>query len=211
MKRGIAVMMLLFAAACSGGLRSNAPPAQTYFLRALAPQVPSMVAAKPAAGTLRVARPLPAPGLGSDHIVIVQPDHRMSYYAASQWPEELPRVVEALAVERLRATGDWAAVTGSDSAISSEYFLQIAIRRFEAEYTSESAPPTAQVAFDCAFGRRGDQMLLASFSAQGAAVASANRVGAVVAAFEEAANAALSEVTAHSIAAVRNSQVPSNP
>jgi cholesterol transport system auxiliary component len=210
MKRGIAVVTLLFAAACSGGLRSNAPPAQTYFLRAHAPQPPRAAAAK-AAGTLRVARPLPAPGLGSDHIVIVQPDHRMSYYAASQWPEELPPVVEALAVARLRATGDWAAVTDSDSAISSEYFLQIAIRRFEAEYTSDSAPPTAQVAFDCAFGRRGDQMLLASFSAQGAAVASANRVGAVVAAFEEAANAALNDVTARSIAAVRNSQAPSNP
>ena len=36
----------------------------------------------------------------------------------------------------------------SESAFSSEYFLQITIRRFEAEYTSDAAP-TAQVAFDC--------------------------------------------------------------
>jgi cholesterol transport system auxiliary component len=210
MKRGIAVVMLLFAAACSGGLRSNAPLAQAYYLRAHAPQTPAP--AQPAAGlTLLVTRPLPAPGLRSDHIVIVQPDHRLSYFAASEWAEELPQVVEALAIERLRATGDWAAVSDSDSAISSEYFLQIAIRRFEAEYTSDAAPPTAQVVFDCAFGRHADRMLLASFSAHGTAVASANRVGAVVTAFEEAANAALSEVTARSVAAVRSSQAPSNP
>jgi cholesterol transport system auxiliary component len=209
MMRGIAAVTLLLAAACSGGLRSNAPAAQTYFLRAHAPQMPS--AAQPTAATLRIARPLPAPGLRSDHIVIVQPDHRMSYFAASEWAEELPLVVEALTVERLRASGEWAAVSDSDSALSSEYFLQIAIRRFEAEYSSAAAPPTAQVAFDCTFGRRSDHMLLASFSAQGAAVASANRVGAVVAAFEEAANAALNEVSAHSIAAVRSSQAPSNP
>jgi ABC-type uncharacterized transport system auxiliary subunit len=101
-------------------------------------------------------------------------------------------------------------VIDSESAFSSEYFLQITIRRFEAEYTSDAAP-TAQVAFDCALGRRADRVLLASFTAQGAAVASAKRVGATVAAFEEAANTALSELAADSAAAVKSSQFRSNP
>ena len=209
MRQCIAVLTAFLVAACSGGLRSNAPALHTYILRAHAPA--AAPATQPAGASVQVELPTSAPGLGSEHIVIVQPDHRLSYFAASEWAEELPQVVQALAMERLRASGDWAAVSDSDGAISSEYFLQIAIRRFEAEYTSEAAPPTVQVVFDCALGRHADRVLLASFSAHGTAVASANRVGAVVTAFEEAANAALSEVTARSVAAVRSSQAPSNP
>jgi cholesterol transport system auxiliary component len=208
MRYYVAIVILLLAAACSG-LRSNAPASQTYILRAHAPQAPA--AARPAESSLRVALPIPAPGLYSERIVLVQPDHRMSYFAASQWAAQLPKLVETLAIERLRATGDWAAVIDSESPFASDYFLQISIRRFEAEYTSETAPPTAQVAFDCAIGRRADHVLLASFTAQGAATASANRVGAVVAAFEEAANSALSELTTDSAAAVKSSQSPSSP
>jgi cholesterol transport system auxiliary component len=208
MRRCIAVLTLLLATACSGGLRSNAPAAQTYTLRVTnAPQMPP--APRPAT-SLRIELPLAAPGLHSEHIVIVQPDHRMSYYAGSQWAAELPLIVEELAVERLRSTGDWAAVIDSQSAFAGDYFLQITIRRFEAEYTSNAAP-TARVAFDCAIGRRADRLLIAGFTAQGAAVASANRVTAVVAAFEAAANAALSELAALSIGAVKSSQLPSNP
>jgi cholesterol transport system auxiliary component len=208
MRQCIAIVTLLLAAACSGGLRSSDPAAQTYILRAQTPQMPA--AAQPATASLRVTLPSAGPGLSSEHIVVVQPDHRMSHLEASHWAAELPNVVEALTVERLRASGDWMAVTDSDSTMSSDYFLQIKIRRFEAEYTGD-APPTARVVFDCALGRRGDHALIASFSAQGAAVASANRVGAVVQAFEEAANAALSELAADSIAAVKSSQSRSSP
>jgi cholesterol transport system auxiliary component len=208
MMRLLCILALLLEVACSG-LRSSAPATQTYVLRGEnAHSAPA--AGAPLAPSLQVARPQPAPGLGSEHIVIVQSDHRMSYYAGSQWAAELPRVVETLAVERLRGSGAWQAVNDSESAFSSEYFLQITIRRFEAEYTSDAAP-TAYVILDCAIGRRSDRLLVASFAAQGAAPASANRVGAVVAAFEQAANTALNQLAEASVAAVKSSQAPSNP
>jgi cholesterol transport system auxiliary component len=207
MMRCIAIVTLLLAAACSG-LRSNAPAAQTYVLRANVSQ--TTPAAQPATASLRITLPTAGPGLSSERIVTVQPDHRMSYLEASQWAGELPHVVAALAAERLRATGDWTAVSDFESVVSSDYFLQITIRRFEAEYASDAAP-TARVVFDCALGRRADRTLIASFTAQGAAVASANRVGAIVQAFEEATNAALNELSADSIAAVKSSQSRSNP
>jgi len=208
-RRCLALLALLLAAACSGGLRSNAPAAQTYALRiAAASQAPS--ATRPAAASLRIELPLAAPGLHSEHIVIVEPDHRVGYYAGSQWAAELPRVVEELAVERLRASGDWTAVTDAESAFASDYFLQITIRRFDAEYSGDAAP-TARVALDCALGRRADRALLAGFTVEGAALASANRMTAVVAALEAAANAALGDLAAASAAAVRSSQAPSSP
>jgi len=42
-----------------------------------------------------------------------------------------------LAVDTLRASGAWSTVQDSASAFSSEYLLQIVIRRFEADYSPQ--------------------------------------------------------------------------
>ena len=172
------------------------------------PQASETVVAKGTLGSLQIARPTASPGLDSEHIIIVEPDHRMSFYAGSRWSAELPLLVEELTVERLRASGTWDAVHSSTSSFSSEYYLQIAIRRFEAEYTGDAAP-TVRVVFDCEIGRRAS--LLASFSVAGDAAAGANRAGAVVSAFEQAANAALTQLAQKSAAAVKNPPGPSTP
>jgi cholesterol transport system auxiliary component len=209
MKTCLLIVTLLAMGACTGGLHSNAPATQVYLLRvAIAPATDSAV--NKATASVQVARPFAAPGLDSDHIIIVEPGHRMSYYAGSQWAVALPILLETLAAETLRGTGAWAAVNDSESAFASDYYLQINIRRFEAEYAAEPLP-TARVSLDCALGRRSSRELLASFSVEGAAQASANRVGAVVAAFEQATNAALGELAERSAVAVKNSQAPSTP
>src|SRR5437899_35091 len=114
---GVAAVAAL-TTGCAGGLHSNTPVTQVYVLRA----TPSASRAVPAAdASLRVQRPVAGPGLDSDHIVLVQSDHRMSYYEASRWPTVLPEVVEALAVDTLRSSGAWSTVQDSSSSFASEY------------------------------------------------------------------------------------------
>jgi cholesterol transport system auxiliary component len=209
MKRCILTVTLLALSACASILRSNAPASQVYVLRAINAPVEKSVAT-PATASLQVALPEAAPGLYSDHIVIVEPGHRMSYYAGSLWAAPLPLLLETLVIERLRTTGDWAAVNDSASAFASEYYLQIDIRRFEAEYLSD-ASPTVRVNLDCAIGRRAGRELLATFSVAGAAPAGVNRVSAVVAAFEQATNASLDRLAERSALAIKSLQVPSPP
>jgi cholesterol transport system auxiliary component len=189
-------------AGCSGGLHSNAPATQVYVLRA-APH--PQAAAKPATASLHVNRPMAAPGLQSDHIVLVQPDHRMSYYIASRWPGDLPSVLESLTADSLRATGDWTSVQDSGSAFSSDYMLQIVIRRFEADYSAGSVPEV-HVVLDCTVGRRTGREVIGSFIAESSATAAANKLGAVVGAFEEAVNHALADIAAHTAQAIQASQ-----
>jgi cholesterol transport system auxiliary component len=209
MKRGILTVTLLALSACASILRSNAPASQVYLLRATPAPLEKSVAT-PAASSLQVALPQAAPGLYSDRIVIVEPAHRMSYYARSQWAAPVPVLLQTLIVERLRTTGAWVAVNDSESAFASEYYLQIAIRRFEAEYAADPSP-TVRVNLDCAIGRRASRELLATFSVEGAAQATANRVSAVVAAFEQATNASLDELVERSALAIKSLQVPSTP
>jgi cholesterol transport system auxiliary component len=195
-------------AACSGGLHSDTPATQVYVLRAVTHPRSELIHAN---ASLHLGRPLAAPGLGSDHINLVQSDHRMSYYVASRWPADLPAVVEALAADTLRASGAWSTVQDSASTFSSDYLLQIEIRRFEADYSASSAAPEVHVVLNCTVGRRAGREVIDSFVAEGSAAATANRLSDVVSAFEEASNKALDEIAVRTAEAVKTSQKVETP
>jgi ABC-type uncharacterized transport system auxiliary subunit len=204
----MAAVMAATLAACSSGLHSSTPATQVYVLRAATHPRSDLAHANT---SLYVSRPIAGPGLDSDHIVLVQSDHRMSYYVASRWPAGLPVVVEALAVDTLRSSGAWSTVQDSASAFSSDYLLQIVIVRFEADYSASSAAPEVHVVLSCTVGRRAGREVIDSFVAEGSAAAAANRLGDVVSAFEEASNKALDEIAMRSAQAVKTAQKVETP
>ncbi len=206
--RGARVIALLcvLLSGCSSLLHSSVQPAQTYYLRA---PTPAESAAVPdTTASLRIEQLIAGPGLDTTHIMLVQADHRMNFYAGSRWPAAAPRLIEALAVETLRGFGGWTSVQDSGSPFPAQYLLQITLRRFDADYTGAGLP-VAQVVFDCTLGRREGREVIASFVAQGAAPAAADRMGDVVAAFEQATGAALTSLSQQVGAAVRERVQPS--
>ena len=200
------------AAGCTNLFHSDAKPEQTYVLRAprAAGAGADEAAATPAVArpvgvlaTLQLAHPLAGPGLDGPHIILVQADHRMNFYLGSRWPAPLPDMVEALAVETLRASGEWQSVQDSGSPFTSEYLLSISIRRFEADYTRGGAAPQVEVVLDCTLGARTGRELVSSFVAAGSATAAGDRMSEVVAAFETASSAALASLAQQAAAATR--------
>lgn len=197
MRRLAPFLLVLGIAGCSGLLHSDAPPVQVYTLRA-APASSDGGAAAPALpdASLRVAHPLAGPGLGTSQIVLLQPDHRMNVYAASAWAADAPSLVESLAVETLRGSGRWRSVVDAESPFPADYLLQISIRRFDADYSGGTqAPPTVRVILDCTLGKEEGRVIVASFVASGSAVAAVNRLDDVVAAFQQATDAAMASLT----------------
>jgi cholesterol transport system auxiliary component len=190
--RPFAMALALGLAGCTSLFHSNAAPEQVYYLRA-APAA-AAAAATSAAVSLRVGHPMTAPGLESPRILLVEADHRMDFYSGSRWPAPLADVVEAFAVQSLRASGAWSSVENSTSPFPSNYLLQISVRRFEADYTAGGPAPTVYVALDCIFGRREGRDVLATFEASGSAPAAANRMSAVVEAFDQATASAFAIV-----------------
>jgi cholesterol transport system auxiliary component len=202
------MLALAVLSGCSGLLHSHARPSQVYVLRAASqPQARTTSVSSPSA-SLHVQRAIAGPGLDTEHIVLVQSDHRMSFYAASSWPAALPDLVEELAVDSLHASGAWGSVQDSSSTFPSEYVLQIVIRRFEADYTANPALPEIHVVFDCTIGRRSNREVLASYMAEGSATAAANRLADVVTAFESASNQALAVIVQRSAQAVLTAAEP---
>jgi cholesterol transport system auxiliary component len=207
MKRLVVLSVLIFAGC--GGLQSNAPPTQTYILRAK--PAPAADGGVSTGTSLQLARLTTDPGLGSDRIVLVQSDHRMSFYNASRWASELPELMETLAVATLRATGSWDAVYEWPSSFGSDFLLQIAIRRFEADYTSGGSNPTIHVTLDCTVIRRAGRDHVANFVVQGMAPAGENRMAAVISAFEEATNQALASMAGKTAEIVKSAKVSAAP
>ena len=206
----LAACAALAATGCTGLFHSTAPPEQTYLLRAPAPPAAAAPAAPPGAAlaspaalpSIRVSQPGADPGLNSSRIILVQADHRLNFYSGSRWAGPVPDLVEALTLETLRASGGWQSVQDADSPFPSDYLLRIRVRRFEADYTGGGPAPEVHVVLDCVVGRREGREVLASFIAQGTATAAADRMSAVVAAFEQATDEALSSLAQQSHTAV---------
>jgi cholesterol transport system auxiliary component len=203
-RRAVPLLCTILTGGCSGLFHSTAHPEQTYYLRAPAAAAGNGAPATAAvAASLRVGHPVVAPGLDSTHIMLVQADHRMNFYIGSRWPAPVADVLEALAVETLRASGAWTSVQDSTSPFPSDYLLQVAVRRFEADYTAGGAVPEVHVTLDCIIGRRAGRDVVATFMVSGAALATANRLSDVVSAFEQATGAALGALSQQAPQAVR--------
>jgi cholesterol transport system auxiliary component len=199
---------------CTGLFHSTAQPEQVYYLRAPSAGATegtsagggSNAAALVAPASLRVSHPLASPGLDTQRIMLIQSDHRMNFFAGSRWPSAAPDVVESLITQTLRASGAWASVEDTASPFPSDYLLQTALRRFEADYTGGAAAPVVYVVIDCLIGRGEGREVIASFSVSGSAPAAANRLTEVVSAFEQASNAALTALASQAAQAVRDDE-----
>jgi cholesterol transport system auxiliary component len=202
LRAGWCWLATLALAGCGGLFHSDARPDQVYYLRAT-PMDKGTGVPDPLPSSLRFTRPTAAPGLDSPQIVLVQSDRRMSFYVASRWAAPAPSLIETLAIEKLRGSGIWQSVSDSGSGFPSDYIMQVTIRRFEADYTDGTTAPNIHVVLDCLVGRREGREVVGTFLAEGRAQAAANKLSAVVAAFETATNAALDSMTRQTAAAVR--------
>ena len=209
MRAFAALSCAFWLAGCSGVFESDLAAPQTYVLR-LAPAPAPAVTAAPA-GSVLLQRPEAGPGLESDRIALLRTDRRFDFYAASRWAAPAPDLVESVMLDALRATGAFSAVFDDAAPFAPHYDLRCALRRFEADYTTDhnGAGPMVHVALDCTLGRHRDRQLLASFIAQGSAAAADDRLNAVVAAFEAATAIAMSELGRATSAAVAAEHPPS--
>jgi ABC-type uncharacterized transport system auxiliary subunit len=209
-KRALGAALAGALAACSSGLHSSAPAEQTYVLRA--PPAAQQSTTGSAHMRLRVLRPLAAPGLGSDRIALVAAGNRLDFLAASRWAAPLPDMLEALAVQTFAGSGGpWSIVEDSRGSLAEDYFLQLTVRRFEADYTQRPDVPTVHVELDCVLGRRDDRTVVASFLVESTQDAMQNRVSSIVAAFEQAADTALVGAAQRAAAALKSATSPAPP
>lgn len=188
----LAALCGILLGACSG-FKSNEPTVETYVLR---PALPAKLAstAPGTDSTLTVLAPLAAPGLESEHIMLLQGSQRLDWYRDARWSGELPQLVQSSIIDALRAGGRFATVASEDAPVGSTYLLQVEIKHFEADY-SAGAPPVAKVELIATLGRRVDRTVVLSTTATGQVRADADHMQSVGAAFQSAFAQALNQLT----------------
>ncbi len=171
-------------------------------------------AAEPHAN-LAVLRPLVRAGLDTDRIASLYPDRRLDYFADARWSGPLDEVIQDLVVRFFESRAGLRNVSGDASAFASAYWLEIEVTDFQAEYTDGSTggspgsgPPTVHVHLLARIGSSGERRIVARFEADARQPATANRMGAIVAAYEGAANQALLQLASSSAAALASDTAP---
>jgi cholesterol transport system auxiliary component len=201
-------LMALLLGGCVSGFSSKQAPQQTYVLR-LQPAVSGTTASAPpsrpspassaAADTVQVLLPAAFAGLGGDSIAVLRGGGRLDYYSGARWAAPAPSMLQSLVIQTLRRQGRFALVESDSGPFAAAYLLSLELTHFEADYAAEGAgaAPTVRVELVCTLGGRVGRHVLESFTATSSVNADADRMQAVVAAFERATNDVLAQVAAH--------------
>jgi len=189
-----------------GGLHSNQPAQQEYLLHAPAATAAAAAAdastASAASGPLDAARslevllPTAAPGLEGDGIAVLRPGEQLDYYTGARWAATAPLMLQTLAIESLRRQGRFALVESDGAPFAADWVLQLELTHFEADYAG-GAPPTVRVGLIATLGQRNARRAVMTLSIQTHALAQADRMQAVVAAYQSATDEALQEIATH--------------
>ena len=149
------LLLLTFAlTGCGGSLfQTKAAPPALYLLSASA-TTPAAAAAPRIAADLAVIRPRVRAGLDTDRIAALYPDRRLEYFADARWSGPLDEVIQQLVVQQFHATANLRNVSVEASVFASNYWLEIEVADFQAEYSAAAAPPVVHVHFLARIGFR---------------------------------------------------------
>lgn len=195
-----ALMVLAFAplfTACTGSLLDSKLPANLAYVLASAP--PAADAATPLAVDLAISRPNMAPGLDSERIAVIN-GRQLDYYRGALWGGRSADVVQTLLVDSWQDQHLFRSVTAEQARVSADYVLDIDVRDFQAE--QGAGAPEVNVQMIGRLIRVVDRRLVGTYQAQAQVGATEERMSAVAAAFESAAQRVALDLASQAHAAV---------
>jgi len=191
----------LFFTGCTGSLlESKTPVSVVYVLNSVSVAREATGAVLPV--DIAVSQPTAAPGLDTERIAVLHEARRLDYYRESQWGAVLPLVAQSLVVGSLQNQQLFRSVTTEQSRVTVSYLLDLEVRDFQAEYASEDQAPTVRVTLVGSLIRIKDRKLVGVLPATTTVPAAANRLSAVVAAFEAAAQQAAASLGKQAASAI---------
>ncbi len=208
----------LLAAACVSVLPEAGPPPQIYRLAGggeAAPQAALLAASADAQDelTILVPEPLAPRALATDRIAVIVNGEHISYAAGARWNERAPRVVQERIVSAFEEDPRVRAAVRPEDGVMSRYEIRLDLRAFEAQYRDgPDAAPTAVVSLRAKLVDRESRRLLDTMRIEAERRAGANRMGAIIVAFDGAMDDAGRRVASWTVDATSSpSEPPDQP
>jgi cholesterol transport system auxiliary component len=197
-RAALPVLTALMLAACAGSLFKNKTAPPTMYMLSAAPKALTAGPANTAApaADLAVLKLRVRAGLDTERIAALYPDRRMDYFADVRWTGPLDEVLQDLAVQEFHLNPSLRNVRADASVFVSTYWLEIEVVDFQAEYSVSGAAPMVHVHLLARIGNSGDRHILARYEPDIHEAAADNRMGAIVDAYNRAADEALAQIAA---------------
>lgn len=171
--------------------------AQIYVLK---PVAMAPAAGPPVPWALSLLIPSATDALDAQRIALTRSDTTLDYYANAVWPDRLPLLVQTALLAAFQDSKRIVAVSREQDALFTDYTLDVDVRDFSAHYSDPDGAPTIAVDLVCKLVRANGRRVVANFTTNQSAPASANSVPAVVQAMNSALGAALVQITAWALA-----------
>jgi cholesterol transport system auxiliary component len=183
-------------AGCGSLLSPSNPPSRIYVLEPPFGKVPG-----PMVNWGLAITPTDVPNVFDTDRVSLSRDLAMDYFADTQWTDTNSRLLQSLLVEAFEKSGRIGAVARDSGGVHGDYLLTSELRHFEAVYDNGDGAPEIRVEIEAKLLSLSHRDMVATHDAVQKVRASANSVPAVVAAFNAATGAAISEIVDWSLAA----------
>lgn len=204
MKTGmVAAVAALSCAACTSSLFDSDMPVPSAYVIASAP-AGALTGAPTTPVDVSIGRPDFAPGLDTDRIAVLK-GRNLDYFRGVRWGGRTVEVVQSMLVATMNDQKLFRSVTADQSRVANDYTLDIEVRNFEADYT-QGAIPEAHVNMIGRLIRVADRKLVATVSSDARQRASEDRMSAVAAAFESAAQKVSLDLAKQTATAVADDQ-----
>lgn len=197
-RRAFFVSVSALALAGCGGLIGPPDAGQIYVM----PVPPPLPAGGPKAGfALAVMQPNAGSGLDTDRIALIQADATMDYYAAAQYPDTVPALVQQALIAAFQASGRIDQVAPEQDALHADYDLFVTVAHFEAHYAAPDAVPSVAVTLNATLATAHGRKIVATTTATQTGQAAVNSAGAAAQALGQALGAAVQALVAWTLTA----------
>lgn len=186
---------LLTLSACA---LASPPPANTlYVLQAEAPDESGSTLPS----SITVGEPEAAAGLDTARIAVLESANHLTYYNGVAWAQPFPKSLQLFLVDALQQSHRFKSVGSDKDSVLSDLSLLIDIRDGEVEPDGDA--PTVRIRLAVRLVNSRTHKVIATFTVEQAAQASANHMPQIIAAFNQAANDAAEEILEHILRAIR--------
>jgi cholesterol transport system auxiliary component len=176
------VATTLWVTGCAGLLPSGPPPD----LYNLTPKSTFPTGLPKVAWQLVIEEPLASGGLDASQIALRPSPIELKYFAGARWTERAPKMVQTLLIESFENTDSIIAVGRQAIGLRSDYNLRTELREFQAEYFSDSNPPSIRVRINAKLITQPRQIILASRSFEFVVDATGSDLASIIEAFDDA-------------------------
>jgi cholesterol transport system auxiliary component len=143
---------------------------------------------------LLVDVPIAPAGLDTARIALSRSAVSIDYFAASEWIERVPLLVQTALVASFENSKTITAIDREGIGLRADFVLRTGIRHFEAVYDSPNGPPDLWVAINVRLVDSAERRIVAQAEFERRAAAAANDVPSIVLAFDEALGGVMKDI-----------------